>query len=76
MHELPMDLSAVLRHAVTAGASDVHLKLGQPPVFRTDGGWLRDDSSRDPQQNLIVFVAARSCRSTRARASAVTSATT
>ena len=37
MHELPMDLSAVLRHAVTAGASDVHLKLGKPPVFRTDG---------------------------------------
>lgn len=37
MHELPMDLSAVLRHAVTAGASDVHLELGKPPVFRTDG---------------------------------------
>ena len=37
MHELPMDLSAVLRQAVTAGASDVHLKLGQPPVLRTDG---------------------------------------
>jgi twitching motility protein PilT len=32
-----MDLNAVLRHAVTLGASDVHLKLGQPPVFRVDG---------------------------------------
>ena len=32
-----MDLSAVLRHAVEAGASDVHLKVGQPPVFRSDG---------------------------------------
>ncbi len=32
-----MDLSAVLRHAVAAGASDVHLKVGQPPVLRTDG---------------------------------------
>ena len=32
-----MDLSAVLRHAVEAGASDVHLKVGQPPVLRTDG---------------------------------------
>jgi twitching motility protein PilT len=37
MHELSMDLSAVLRHAVSAGASDVHLKVGQPPVFRSDG---------------------------------------
>jgi twitching motility protein PilT len=37
MHELSMDLNAVLRHAVSAGASDVHLKLGQPPVLRTDG---------------------------------------
>ena len=32
-----MDLNAVLRHAVEAGASDVHLKVGQPPVLRSDG---------------------------------------
>jgi twitching motility protein PilT len=32
-----MDLSAVLRHAVESGASDVHLKVGQPPVLRHDG---------------------------------------
>jgi len=32
-----MDLSAVLRHAVENGASDVHLKVGQPPVCRYDG---------------------------------------
>ena len=32
-----MDLTAVLRHAVESGASDVHLKLGQPPVLRYDG---------------------------------------
>ena len=37
MHELSMDLNAVLRHAVEAGASDVHLKVGQPPVLRSDG---------------------------------------
>jgi hypothetical protein len=36
MHELPMDLSAVLRHAVEAGASDVH-PVGQPPVSRSAG---------------------------------------
>ena len=32
-----MDLSAVLRHAVESGASDVHFKLGRPPVLRYDG---------------------------------------
>jgi twitching motility protein PilT len=32
-----MDLNAVLRHAVESGASDVHLKIGQPPVLRFDG---------------------------------------
>ncbi|CAN5255900.1 type IV pilus twitching motility protein PilT [soil metagenome] len=32
-----MDLTAVLRHAVESGASDVHFKLGQPPVLRYDG---------------------------------------
>ena len=32
-----MDLNAVLGHAGRAGASDVHLKVGKPPVFRTDG---------------------------------------
>ena len=33
-----MDVNDVLRHAVAAGASAVHLKVGQPPVLRTDGG--------------------------------------
>jgi twitching motility protein PilT len=37
MHGESMDLNAVLRHAVDAGASDVHLKVGQPPVLRFDG---------------------------------------
>jgi twitching motility protein PilT len=31
------DLNALLRSAVESGASDVHLKLGQPPVIRIDG---------------------------------------
>jgi len=37
MHGLSMDLNAVLRHAVESGASDVHFKVGQPPVLRFDG---------------------------------------
>jgi len=32
-----MDLIALLRTAVERGASDIHLKLGQPPVVRLDG---------------------------------------
>jgi twitching motility protein PilT len=32
-----MDLMALLKTAVESGASDVHLKLGQPPVVRLDG---------------------------------------
>ena len=32
-----MDLDSLLRHAVDGGASDVHLKVGQPPILRHDG---------------------------------------
>jgi len=32
-----LDLIALLRSAVESGASDIHLKLGQPPVIRIDG---------------------------------------
>jgi twitching motility protein PilT len=32
-----MELDAILLRAVGLGASDVHLKLGQPPVVRKDG---------------------------------------
>jgi twitching motility protein PilT len=32
-----MTLNDLLRTAVLAGASDIHLKLGQPPVLRRDG---------------------------------------
>jgi len=32
-----MTLNDLLRTAVQAGASDIHLKLGQPPILRRDG---------------------------------------
>jgi twitching motility protein PilT len=32
-----MELNALLRHAVELGASDVHLKVGRPPMLRRDG---------------------------------------
>jgi twitching motility protein PilT len=36
-----MDLNALLRRAVELGASDIHLKTGQPPVIRCDGALAR-----------------------------------
>src|SRR6187551_359480 len=32
-----VDLTSLLRSAVEHGASDVHIKFGQPPVIRHDG---------------------------------------
>ena len=32
-----MTLNDLLRTSVLAGASDIHLKLGQPPILRRDG---------------------------------------
>jgi len=32
-----MDLDRLLRRAVELGATDIHLKLGLPPVIRRDG---------------------------------------
>src|SRR5712691_9272469 len=32
-----MDLNGLLRRAVDLGASDIHLKVGQPPILRRDG---------------------------------------
>jgi twitching motility protein PilT len=45
-----VDLGSLLRQAVEAGASDLHLKIGQPPILRRDGdlapldGWGRLES--------------------------------
>jgi twitching motility protein PilT len=32
-----MDLNTLLRNGVELGASDIHLKIGQPPILRRDG---------------------------------------
>ncbi len=56
-----MDLNAVLGRAVELGASDIHLKVGQPPVLRRDGqlGLLPDhrplyDSDLDATLALVA----------------------
>ncbi len=40
-----MDLHSVLSYAVQSGASDVHLKVGQPPILRHDGTLLPLDGA-------------------------------
>jgi twitching motility protein PilT len=56
-----VDLNAVLGRAVELGASDIHLKVGQPPVLRRDGelGLLPDhaplyDSDLDAALALVA----------------------
>ncbi len=47
----PLHLDVLLREAVDRGASDVHLKVGQPPVIRFDGELqqLEDWPALDPE---------------------------
>src|ERR671929_121438 len=44
-----MDLNGILQRAVELGATDIHLKIGQPPVLRRDGslGPMGADKLRD-----------------------------
>jgi twitching motility protein PilT len=44
-----MDLNSLLRRAVELGASDVHLKIGRPPILRYDGE-LRPMDEQGPLQ--------------------------
>ena len=59
-----MDLNGLLTRAVEVGASDIHLKLGQPPVVRKDGelgvldGWPA--LNEDDLASALEIVGARS----------------
>jgi twitching motility protein PilT len=46
-----MDLNAILRRAVELGASDIHFKIGQPPILRRDGslGPMEGESPLDEE---------------------------
>jgi twitching motility protein PilT len=52
-----MDLNGLLRRAVELGASDIHLKIGRPPVLRRDGalGELEDSEPLDDNDLLSVL---------------------
>jgi twitching motility protein PilT len=49
-----MDLNALLRLAVELGASDVHLKVGRPPLVRTDGNVAPLDGAPLRDEDLLV----------------------
>ncbi|HET8527867.1 MAG TPA: PilT/PilU family type 4a pilus ATPase [Gaiellaceae bacterium] len=52
-----MDLNGLLRRAVELGASDIHLKIGQPPILRRDGalGPMEDAAALDDNELLAVL---------------------
>jgi twitching motility protein PilT len=52
-----MDLNTTLRRAVELGASDIHLKAGQPPVIRRDGdlaAMTEIPALRDPELEAVL----------------------
>jgi len=59
-----MELNAILRHAVSLGASDVHLKIGQPPIVRCDGvlGAMDGWPALDQQALTNAQIGRASCR--------------
>src|SRR4051794_13359599 len=58
-----MDLNSMLRNAVALGASDIHLKIGQPPILRRDGSLgpiegaapLTDEDLRSALEQVTVI---------------------
>jgi twitching motility protein PilT len=50
-----VELNTLLRHAVELGASDLHLKLGRPPIVRCDGE-LRTLQSLPPFDEAMLAV--------------------
>jgi twitching motility protein PilT len=52
-----MELNGLLRRAVELGASDIHLKIGQPPILRRDGalGAMEDTPPLD-DACLLAFL--------------------
>jgi twitching motility protein PilT len=58
-----VELDTILRRAVAAGASDVHLKLGQPPLLRLDGAIVvLDDAQPLGDGDLAAALASLTAR--------------
>ena len=63
-----MDLNGLLRHAVEQGASDIHLKLGRPPVLRRDGGLVALETAPLDEAALLSILDTVGARSPERRA--------
>jgi twitching motility protein PilT len=63
-----VDLNGLLRHAVELGASDIHLKLGRPPVLRRDGGLAALDTAPLGEADLASILETVGARSPERRA--------
>ena len=68
-----MDLNGLLRRAVELGASDIHLKLGRPPVLRRDGGLAALDTAPLSEADLALVLDTVGARSPERRAAFATS---
>ncbi len=42
-HTVPLDMATLMRGALEQRASDIHLKVGNPPIYRVDGSLKRLD---------------------------------
>jgi twitching motility protein PilT len=47
------DIEGLLRLMVERGASDLHIRVGEPPIFRTSGEMIRHDA-RGVMENAVV----------------------
>jgi twitching motility protein PilT len=68
-----VDLNGLLRHAVELGASDIHLKLGRPPVLRRDGGLVALETAPLGEADLASILDIVGARSPERRAAFETS---
>ena len=51
-----MDLNGLLRRAVELGASDIHLKIGQPPILRRDGALAAMEDAPALDENVLTAI--------------------
>lgn len=51
-----MNLDDLLKHMVEVGASDLHLKVGRPPVIRLDGNLMATKFDRLSHEDLDNFI--------------------
>jgi len=51
-----MDLNGLLKRAIDLGASDIHLKLGRPPILRRDGGLMPLDLPPLDEGTLAAYL--------------------